>query len=202
MPPSNTWQLPPITLASRSPRRQALLQQIGVPFVLADVDVDESMLTDEAPVDYVQRVALEKAQMGRQMKGEFPVLGADTTVVFNHTALGKPRNAEDAAQMLQCLSGQTHDVLTAVAVVTMDSVHTTLSTSQVTFRPITTHEIECYWASGEPHDKAGGYAVQGLAATFIERIEGSYSGIMGLPLFETATLLREIVAVHESRSVA
>ena len=147
--------------------------------------------TDESAIDYVGRMALEKAAAVRASYPDSPVLGADTAVVLGEQILGKPSCETAAVDMLMALSGQTHSVLTAVALA--DSINTCrLSQSRVTFSTISREQAHAYWHTGEPHDKAGSYAIQGLGAAFIERIEGSYSGIMGLPLFETLALLRTI----------
>lgn len=192
-----------IYLASRSPRRRELLRQIGVTFEIVPLreaprypaDVDETPRPGEAADAYVLRVAREKAQAAvaitsvRRLASR-PVLAADTTVVRDDTILGKPANAAAAASMLESLAGRAHRVLTAVAVTAGDDIVTRVSESQVWFRALTPEEIRRYVATGESTDKAGAYAVQGRAAAFITRIEGSYSGIMGLPLAETAELLR------------
>ncbi len=184
---------PSIFLASQSPRRRELLLQIGVTHDVVRVDVSERRLDGETAHDFVARVALDKARAGWQaLRGQQrrPVLGADTAVVVDGRILGKPRDREAALAMLQLLSGRTHEVLTAVALVAgSEAVRT--STSSVTFRTLEEAECAAYWETGEPADKAGAYAVQGLAAVFIARLEGSYSGVMGLPLFETAQLLDE-----------
>ena len=182
-------------LASASPRRAELLNQIGIPFTQLLPDVDETRHDDEGPELYVLRLALAKARAGLAMlpKGETgPVLGADTVVVSEHDILGKPQDRQAALAMLGQLSGQSHRVMSAVALVdATGEAHSRLSVSQVRFRPIAKAEAEAYWESGEPHDKAGAYAIQGLGAVFIEHLEGSYSGVMGLPLFETAELLAQ-----------
>ena len=182
-----------IYLASNSPRRAELLQQIGVNFIQLNAAIDESRHPDEAPELYVLRLALEKARAGVAMlpKGETgPVLGADTVVVCEQAILGKPADREAAVAMLGSLSGQGHRVMTAVALVdATGEEHSRLSVSQVRFRELGAAEIDAYWRSGEPADKAGAYAIQGLGAIFIEHLEGSYSGVMGLPLYETAELL-------------
>ena len=178
-----------VCLASRSPRRRELLQQIAVNFRVVDVDIDERRLAGETAARYVARVALDKARAGRLVSDELPVLGADTAVVCGDEVLGKPADRADAARMLQLLSGRTHQVLTAVALAGGDEA-VNVNSSSVTFRTLTEGEPAAYWATGEPADKAGGYAIQGLAAMFISRIEGSYSGVMGLPLYETAALLQ------------
>lgn len=192
-----------IYLASRSPRRRELLRQIGVTFEIIPLreaprypaDVDETPQPGEAPEAYVLRVTREKAQaavnIARARRLNLrPVLAADTTVVCDDVILGKPANAMDANRMLGLLAGREHRVITVVAVAGGDSIDTRLSESKVSFRVLAADEIRRYVATGEPTDKAGAYAVQGRAAAFITRIEGSYSGIMGLPLAETADLLR------------
>ena len=177
-----------IHLATRSPRRRELLSQIGVPHNQLEVQVDEIPIANEAPSEYVIRLALAKAQAGRAIINDLPVLGADTAVVIDNQIMGKPKSSEQAFTMMRRLSGRTHKVLTGVALIT-DKPESRLSVSRVTFRSVTPAEIQAYWRSGEPVDKAGGYAIQGLGAIFISRLEGSYSGVMGLPLFETAELL-------------
>lgn len=192
-----------IYLASRSPRRRELLRQIGVSFELIPLregaargaDVDETPHPAEVADDYVLRVACDKARAAagvvaaRRVVAR-PVLAADTTVVCDTEILGKPANAADAARMLGLLAGRSHRVLTAVAVAAEGKLETRVSESRVWFRALDPAEIRRYVATGEPGDKAGAYAVQGMAAAFITRIDGSYSGIMGLPLAETAELLR------------
>lgn len=180
-----------IILASQSPRRAALLEQVGIPFRAEPADIDESMLGGEGAADFVERIAIAKAQAVRARHPDRPVLGSDTAVVLDHRVFGKPRDRDEATEMLLTLSGRSHEVLTGVALVD-GSVRYALNVSRVRFRAIDEQEAHAYWDSGEPADKAGGYAVQGLAAAFIERIEGSYSGIMGLPLFETVKLLKQI----------
>ena len=192
-----------IYLASRSPRRRELLRQIGITFEVVSlrealqrsVDVDETPRSGESPEEYVLRVTRDKAQAAvsivrNRRLAMRPVLAADTTVVCDDTILGKPADATDAARMLGLLAGRPHRVLTAVAVAGDGEVDTRVSESQVWFRALDDGEIRRYVATGEAIDKAGAYAVQGRAAAFITRIEGSYSGIMGLPLAETAELLR------------
>jgi septum formation protein len=190
-------------LASASPRRRELLEQIGVRWRRLTAEVDESLLSGEAPEVHVLRLALAKARAGRaQLVADdpHPVLGADTVVVVEGEVLGKPRDGAEGKTMLERLAGRRHHVLTAVALAGMDGEEfSRLSSSIVSFRPLEGEEIAAYWASGEPADKAGGYGIQGKAAAFIERIEGSYSGVMGLPLFETAELLKEIgIPVHRA----
>lgn len=184
---------PDIYLASHSPRRRELLQQIGLPYAPLDVAVDERWDEDDSPEVFVIRVALEKARAGWGQvggSGAAPVLGADTVVVQDGQVLGKPRDREDALGMLAALSGQQHRVLTGVAMVD-DREATRLSVNRVQFRELDAREMERYWASGEPEGKAGAYAIQGIGGVFVEHLEGSYSGVMGLPLFETADLLDE-----------
>ena len=191
--------LPQLYLASSSPRRRELLAQLGISVEVVSQNVPENRLNGESPESYVKRLALEKARSGMSGLGDrslLPVLGADTAVVVENKVLGKPTDKTDAMAMLQRLSGRSHRVLSAVAVVGSDDLgqdreDARISESIVTFRPISEKECEAYGDTGEPMDKAGGYAIQGLAAVFIVRIEGSYSGVMGLPLFETAELLQK-----------
>jgi septum formation protein len=192
-----------IYLASRSPRRRELLKQIGVSFesllVREDprrgVDVDETPLPDESAGIYVLRIARAKAaiavqQIAQRSLPQKPVLAADTTIVFDDRIIGKPEDAADAVRLLRALSGREHQVLTAVVLALRDQMETQISVSSVLFRELADAEIRRYVASGEPLDKAGAYAIQGRGAVFVARIEGSYSGIMGLPLAETADLLQ------------
>ena len=181
---------PLVCLASVSPRRRELLAQIGVPHTVVGADIDESVRPGEAPRDYVLRMARQKALTVRERGEVLPVLAADTTVVLDNTIYGKPRDRGDGMAMLGRLSGRTHEVLTAVALADRNEVTVRLSVSTVRFRGLSTEECAAYWDTGEPRDKAGGYAIQGAAAVFIESLSGSYSGVMGLPLFETAELLR------------
>jgi septum formation protein len=183
-------QAPVVRLASVSPRRRELLEQIGVPHIVTAAHVDESVHPGERAHDYVQRVARTKAQTVWEKDRSLPVLSADTTVVFDGIVFGKPADRADALRMLTLLSGHTHEVLTAVALAFSDGVELRMSVSTVRFRTLREAEIAAYWDTGEPKDKAGAYAVQGYAAVFIETLSGSYSGVMGLPLFETAELLR------------
>ncbi len=192
-----------IYLASRSPRRRELLRQIGVRFELLvfrdgergeDADVDETPYPGEAVERYVERLALTKAQAGfRRLRWRhlpnLPVLAADTTLELNGQIIGKPESADDARTILERLSGREHRVLTAIAMSDGERTRSALSVSQVRFRKLEADEIRSYIGTGEPLDKAGAYGIQGRAAIFIEDIRGSYSGIMGLPLFETAQLL-------------
>ena len=182
---------PQITLASASPRRRELLDQIQVSYEVLAVDIDEAVYPDETPTQYVQRLAMEKARAGYQERPVRPALGSDTIVVIDSAVLGKPLNKEHGLQMLGLLSGRTHKVMTAVALHADSFQQCSLSMSEVTFAILSDEAIDAYWETGEPVDKAGGYAVQGIAAQFIQTINGSYSGIMGLPLYETAELLKQ-----------
>jgi septum formation protein len=200
-------------LASRSPRRRELLSQIGVRFHLllfrtrpeAEPDVNEDVLPDEAPAAYVERVALAKAEAGwrRLMQRNLPrspVLAADTTVAVEGRILGKPADRGDAARMLAELSGKRHEVLTAVAIKYDDRIESAVSVTQVRVRALAEEEIRQYVATGEADDKAGAYAIQGRAAQFVAEIHGSYSGVMGLPLFETAQLIEKIGSHRDRRN--
>ena len=181
-------------LASGSPRRRELLTQIGVPFLTQIAPIDENALPGESPLAYVERLARAKGHAGLAAlvdADDAVVLGADTAVVLDGRILGKPRDRADALATLQALSGRSHQVLTAVALVSRERQASQVVTSQVTFRPLTQAEIEAYWASGEPQDKAGSYGIQGLAAVFVSQLQGSYSAVVGLPLCETAALLAE-----------
>jgi len=182
-----------IYLASASPRRRELLEQVGVHYRLLSVSVSERVMPEETPESYVQRVALDKARAGRDMIGQQdtrPVLGSDTAVVVDDVILGKPKDKQEALAMLRQLSGREHRVLTAVALAN-EQEQTRLNISSVAFRQLTEEECEQYWQTGECIDKAGAYAIQGYAAAFIRELRGSYSGVMGLPLFETAELLQQ-----------
>ena len=178
-----------ITLASASPRRSQLLEQIGVRHLVRATDIDESVRAGESPEAYVARLAAAKAEVAWAADARRPVLAADTAVALGAELFGKPDDLNDGVRMLSALAGRTHRVLTAVAVRSRAGVVAALSVSEVSFRALSDAECRRYWATGEPRGKAGGYAIQGLAATFITRLAGSYSGVMGLPLAETATLL-------------
>jgi septum formation protein len=191
-----------IYLASRSPRRRELLSQIGVRFHLLlfraqpgrEADVDEVPQPGEAPAAYVERVALIKAEAGwssllQRNLPRAPVLSADTTVAIDGRILGKPADRHQAAEMLAALSGRRHEVLTAIALKNEEQIETALSVSEVAFKKLSDEEIRQYVASGECDDKAGAYAIQGRAARFVVELRGSYSGVMGLPLYETAEVL-------------
>jgi len=181
-------------LASGSPRRRELLTQVGVPFVPLAVAVDETPLADEPPATYVERLARDKAAAGLASLGAGAtgvVLGADTSVVLDGRILGKPGNRAEGLAMLQALGGREHEVLTAVALAGDGRCAARVVRSRVAFRPLGAAEAEAYWATGEPLDKAGGYAIQGFAAVFVSHLQGSYSAVVGLPLCETAQLLAE-----------
>lgn len=183
-------------LASGSPRRRELLTQIGVPFLTLTAPVDENTLPDESPVAYVERLARAKGHAGLAALADTDtqgavVLGADTAVVLDGRILGKPAGRDEALATLRALSGRNHEVLTAVALVSPERVMSRVVTSQVSFRALSLAEIDAYWASGEPQDKAGCYGIQGLAAVFVSQLQGSYSAVVGLPLCETAALLAE-----------
>jgi len=193
-----------IYLASRSPRRAELLHQIGVEFQLHDIDIDESRLPAESATDYVCRMATSKARIaaaeiaaekivdekstGQQKPAV--VLAADTTIALDDDIIGKPADRGQCRCILERLSARQHLVLTAVALATADDIALRLTRNRVSFRPLSAQEIESYCATGEPMDKAGAYAIQGKAALFVDHLEGSYSAVMGLPIFETAELLR------------
>lgn len=180
-----------IRLASSSPRRRQLLAQIGVRHVVGGVDIDESRQPSESPIEYVLRLAAEKAWAAHAKFGGdgLPVLAADTAVALGDAIFGKPADRDDCRRILAALSGRRHEVLTAVALVEGGRSSSTLSLSHVSFRDLDPAEIDAYWDSGEPREKAGAYAIQGLGAVFVARLEGSHSGVMGLPLYETAALL-------------
>jgi len=181
---------PVLCLASVSPRRRELLSQIGVSHLVVGADIDETFLAGETPRDYVIRLAREKALVIRRTGQKLPVLAADTTVVVDGRVFGKPHDQAQAVHMLAALSGRAHEVLTAVALADSRGVTERISVSTVRFREVSLEESLAYWETGEPRDKAGGYAIQGVGAVFIEELRGSYSGVMGLPLFETGELLR------------
>jgi septum formation protein len=185
-------------LASTSPRRREILQTLGVDFDVIMVDTDETPFDDESPEELVLRLASAKADAAA---GAETVLAADTVVVLGERVLNKPRDAEDAIEMLLALSGRTHRVLTGVALKTSEGTQAILSATNVRFREIDQDEAAAYWQSGEPCDKAGAYGIQGLGGMFVAAIEGSYSSVMGLPVFETVELLKsagiEVLAKSE-----
>jgi septum formation protein len=183
-----------VYLASRSPRRRLLLEQMGLRAAVIEAPIDESRRGDETADAHVLRVAREKAWAGRQQlspRDSRPVIAADTAVVLEDETFGKPADRDSALQMLRALSDRTHRVLTAVAVISRHGEQYDMSESRVTFRRLEESEMLAYWETGEPCDKAGAYAIQGRGAVFIAHLEGSYSGVMGLPLFETARLLTD-----------
>lgn len=180
-----------LLLASSSPRRRELLDQIGVRYRVVEVSVPETPRPDEKPQDYVVRLAESKARAGADIDAACPALGADTIVVIHDAILEKPRDRKHAADMLKRLSGDTHQVMTAVSVCHGERSKTLLNITEVDFRTISSEEIEQYWQTGEPRDKAGAYGIQGLAGIFVSQIRGSYSSVVGLPLYETQLLLRE-----------
>ncbi|MCG8432420.1 MAG: Maf family protein [Gammaproteobacteria bacterium] len=183
-----------VYLASASPRRRELLDQIGVPYRLQPADVDETARAGEPPDEFALRMAKQKARTAQTKITDAgrPVLGADTVVSIAGDILGKPASEGHATEMLRRLSGKRHEVTTAVAVVKDAAEYSAVSTSEVEFRELSDAEIAAYLNSGESDDKAGAYAIQGLAAAFIARLQGSYSGVVGLPLFETAELLSQV----------
>jgi septum formation protein len=202
VPGGYAWRMakPLIYLASASPRRSALLRQIGVAHEVRPVEVDEGWNPAEVPPEYVLRLAREKSEalwnsLDESTRG--PVLAADTSVVLDGEVFGKPGSLAEARTMLGRLSGRAHDVYTAVAMVSDRGTETRLSRSAVSFRELSPREIDWYWSTGEPADKAGGYAVQGLGAIFVAHLAGSYSGVMGLPLFETWELISPLLSLNQ-----
>jgi septum formation protein len=180
----------PLHLASSSPRRREILAALDLDFTVGNADVDEQQLDGETAGDMVLRLARDKARAGAP-GDEFIVIGADTAVVLGGTIFGKPRDQDNALEMLAQLSGQTHQVMTGVAVWAGREMRVALSTTDVRFREISPDEALAYWQSGEPADKAGAYAIQGKGGVFVQEIDGSYSGVVGLPVFETVKLLEE-----------
>jgi len=180
-----------LVLASQSPRRREILRQAGIPFTVRAADVDESLLAGESPADYVQRLAAAKAYAIEAAEGEI-VLGADTTVVIDGQILAKPADAAEARRMLGLLSGRRHEVLTGICLRNGAGAVRDCVTTGVVFAPISDTEIDEYVASGEPMDKAGAYAIQGLASKFVARIEGDYFNVMGLPVALVYRRLREV----------
>jgi len=180
-----------LILASASPRRRELLTQIGVPHRVVPVDLDESVLPGEGARDYVERLAREKALAGFQAAGVgLPALGSDTAVILDGEILGKPSDEEDAVRTLLRLSGRRHQVMTGVAVARGEHCLSDVVTTEVSFVAFDEAVARAYWASGEPCDKAGSYGIQGLGAVFVESISGSYSAVVGLPLAQTAAILK------------
>lgn len=181
---------PVLRLASASPRRRQLLELIGVPHVVTPADIDETPRPAEPASAYVTRLAGEKAAVVRRMHPDLPVLAADTTVHVDGAILEKPQSEADCVRMLGLLSGRRHQVYTGLCVLSDADPGLSCTETEVTFRRISRAEMAAYWASGEPHGKAGAYAIQGFGAVFVEKITGSYTNVMGLPLFETAQVLR------------
>lgn len=187
-----------VFLASTSPRRRELLAQLGYHFEVLSIDVEEVHQSHETPLMYVERLSKDKAQAGVAIlelteNKYVPVLGSDTIVVIDGVILEKPKDFEDAKRMLLALSGRKHQVMTAVTLATPDKIRTKTVTTQVWFRTLSEQEIEQYWESGEPCDKAGSYGIQGSGGRFISRIDGSYHAVMGLPLMETDQLLHQFL---------
>ncbi|OIQ24859.1 nucleoside triphosphate pyrophosphatase [uncultured Vibrio sp.] len=184
----------PLVLASGSPRRKELLSQLGYDFQVIVTDVEEKCLADESPEQYVKRLSFDKARAGlSSLEGKSIVLGSDTIVVIGNNVLEKPQDLADAKQMLMQLSDSCHQVLTAVTVISEQKHHSVVVSTNVWFKPLSEKEIEQYWQTGEPCDKAGSYGIQGLGGRFVTRIEGSYFAVVGLPLYETDQLLREFL---------
>ena len=190
-------------MASVSPRREKLLRQLGVNFVTEPQDIVEEKRIDESPEKFVKRMAEEKASsaFGKRKEKDIVVVASDTIVVCDKRVLGKPKDKSDGIKMLLTLSNKTHRVLSAVTVANTLRYKSTVSETSVSFREISEIEAECYWDSGEPEGKAGGYAIQGCGAVFVQSINGSYSGVMGLPLFQTAQLLSEF-GIHSWQSAS
>ncbi|NOI59314.1 Maf family protein [Vibrio coralliilyticus] len=182
-----------LVLASGSPRRKELLSQLGHSFTVIRTDVEESQSSDENPKQYVARLSKDKALAGLALASEAVVIGSDTIVVCDNTVLEKPDDLEHAKQMLMSLSDRCHQVMTAVTVVNKEQQETVVVTTDVWFKPLSEKEIEQYWHTGEPCDKAGSYGIQGIGGRFVTRIEGSYHAVVGLPLFETDQLLHKFL---------
>ncbi|MGF1733106.1 Maf family protein [Photobacterium kasasachensis] len=183
-------------LASGSPRRKELLAQLGYTFERVVLDVEECHQPGEVPADYVRRLSQEKAQAGViETDGQTPVLGSDTIVVVDDEILEKPEDFADARRMLTLLSGRQHQVMTAVTLATATRSKTCLVTTNVWFKTLSEQEIEAYWQSGEPQDKAGSYGIQGIGGKFIERIDGSYYAVVGLPLMETDIMVQDFLSL-------
>ncbi|TQF72279.1 Maf family protein [Pseudoalteromonas luteoviolacea] len=182
-------------LASASPRRKELLTQLGYDFEQFSIDADETKFSNETPSTYVERLARLKAQSGVKLGyQDRPVLGSDTIVVVDGQTLGKPKNLADFKAMMALLSGNTHQVMTAVALADGERVMSTTVNTEVTFKTLSEQEITAYWQSGEPHDKAGGYGIQGLGGRFVSQLKGSYFAVVGLPLYETDELIQAFMA--------
>jgi len=187
-----------LLLASQSPRRAELLKQIGIPFSQYPVDIDETALPHETAEKYVRRMAQEKSNFGYKRAGAKKlVLGADTIVVAQGNILGKPKDKADAISMLNILSDNTHQVMTAVSLTSATQQKTIMVETLVCFGPLSTQQITSYWRTGEPQDKAGSYGIQGIGGQFVKSINGSYSAVVGLPLYQTRILLTEFGIVNE-----
>ena len=179
-----------LILASKSPRRKELLTQLGYQFHCHAANIDESVRPDEGPAAYVERLAREKAlHIAKQQKNKALILGSDTAVIIDGKILGQPKDKQDAVKMLNMLSGAKHQVVTGIAVAEDQRVESTVVSTDVFFKSLSQNEIDNYWESGEPKDKAGAYAIQGMGGQFVKQIQGSYSAVVGLPLYETAQLL-------------
>jgi len=184
---------PTLILASQSPRRKELLSQLGYKFKTLAANIDETVIEGESPAEYVLRLASEKAQfIAQQQNEDCIVLGSDTSVVLDQHILGKPENIGECCKQLMLLSNNTHQVLTAIAAVKDKQIISALITTEVTFKSLSIDEIKRYWQTGEPQDKAGAYGIQGIGGQFVTQINGSYSAVVGLPLYETAKLLAEL----------
>ncbi len=182
-----------LILASQSPRRKELLTQLGYQFESCPADIDESVIGSESPQDYVLRLAKGKAlHVAQAQPADTFVLGSDTSVVIDEHILGKPKDLAECITMLERLSGRVHCVFTAIAVARNGAVQARLIETQVSFKALTTSEIEAYWRTGEPQDKAGSYGIQGIGGQFVSQIKGSYSAVVGLPLYETVQLLSDM----------
>lgn len=182
---------PKLILASQSPRRQELLAQLGYKFDCYSADIDESVAHDESPFEYVERLAIAKAQVAALKYPDSVVLGSDTSVIIDNTILGKPSSLQDSLAMLSKLSGREHQVLTSIAVIAPQKITSKVVSTHVYFKQLTEQEIINYWHTKEPEDKAGSYGIQGAGAQFVEKIEGCYFSVVGLPLFETAQMLAQ-----------
>lgn len=183
--------VPQLYLASASPRRRELLALLDYSFEVLPADIPEERMPNEKPTDYVQRLAMQKSQaVWHQLNGAYPVLGSDTIVVFGEEVLEKPKDFADAQRILRLLSDNTHIVMTAIAISCEAACHVELVTTDVTFRAFSDAEIDAYWKTGEPADKAGSYGIQGRGGKFVRHLSGSYSAVVGLPLLETDALLK------------
>lgn len=188
-----------LILASSSPRRKELLEQVGLKFDIFSPDIDESVLPNEQIEAYVERLAVQKVQAVLSQFPDATVIAADTSLVLNHQIIGKPKSKQHAFEIWTRLSGHQHDVLSGVCVANAQQIKTSVVRTGVEFQRLSPQIMEDYWATGEPIGKAGGYAIQGYAAQFIPRIEGSYSNVVGLPLHETMSLLKQVNGYNESK---